>query len=171
MKLYKNFIISLILLSRLYCQSSEMEQKDLDTKLFLAIHSENVDNIRNLLKKKANINATYDIGKQTPLMMAAQISKQEILDVLLSHKPAPELNQQCLFGDTALTYALYHLAESSDKNLISILSLIQAKADPTIENRGGRSFKDLLSPKENDTLHLKALKYWVTDECNKKIQE
>jgi len=83
-----------------YAKNVDLQLTNSKTLLLIAIENDNIEIVKLLLEKGANINLVTTFG--TPLMYCIQNNKLEIFKLLLEEKP--DLNIQDINGNTALHY-------------------------------------------------------------------
>lgn len=108
--------------------------------LFLAIQNENVEIVKALLAKKAEVNTPGKafVVTQTPLAYAAAVGNTEICNVLLQAGADPAFKQ----GDVRTDQSLFLAAMTRRYELCSFL--VESKFDPNARNISGQTVLHVL---------------------------
>ena len=136
----KIFILTLIIAASII-QPSFSQTRDIDMQLFRASSEGNLPEVRSLIRKGANVNATQSEGA-TPLIVAAFSGNLEVLQYLISC--GAKVNVRDINGNTAIMQASYF------GYLKVVELLVNSGGDPFVRNNEGHTAMEIAQGRHND---------------------
>lgn len=129
----------------------------LDMQLISSGHG-SVEQLRSLISRGADVNASMRRAMGSPLIMAAAGGKAENIKLLIEH--GAEVDAQDFFGRTALMYAIQH------KECVE--ALLAAGCDVSIVDRQGNTAIDHAA--DDPELARLLLEHWTPDTDAKPVR-
>jgi ankyrin repeat protein len=160
------------------CEEKETQEVDaeptpvhdvnnMETLLIKAARAGQLEEVQNLLKKGANINA-LDKGCDTALIWACYMGHYDIAVELLKHHETVDVNHQNAHGSTALLWAV----DRNHEDIVELLSRDTSKLDVNLKNEDGDTARSLASIAGRKDIVDKLLKHVKTnvDQESKKFK-
>ena len=118
-----------------------MTQEKLNKKLLVAVYTDNISEVKEVLSLGADIEALNRIGN-TPLMTAASFEQIEMVRFLIEH--GADVNLINCNGDTALMRACWN------GHTDTVQLLIEHGADISLKDKDGKTALDILQKRHPD---------------------
>lgn len=125
----KNIVLLFSILISGFSFSMNLESR----KIEAAINNNNIERLRELINSGANVNCRIGDYNSTPLIRAAESSREEMVKLLL--EKGASVNSQSKLLETALFPAIFEAKISGDLNIVKIL--LDAGADLNVKDDNG----------------------------------